>query len=182
MPARTLMTQRASTERGADVSDGGGGYAEVYTPLLTDVPCRWAPISNAETLFSSQMGTNPTGRLFMPLGMDVSETDRIVAVTDRRGRPLAYGPLRVEAVIRRQDHLELYCTAREGSSTPILWDAPGSTPTSGGFAGVDGTGPWIDDAVPSTVAGVDGTGPWIDGTVTSTTAGVDVTGPWIESV
>lgn len=71
----------------------------------------------------------------------------------------------------------------DGDSWEVLAGGGGSgTPPPGDltFAGVDGTGPWIDGAVSSTVAGVDGTGPWIDGAITSTRAGVDGTGPWID--
>jgi hypothetical protein len=112
MSARQHMTQRAGTQRPVETSDGGGGVTETYVSYLTAVPCWWSPISNAETIFSSQMGTNPTGRVYMPRATDIDERDVITSVVDRQGTMIMDGPLRVEAVIKRLDHLEIYCTQR----------------------------------------------------------------------
>jgi len=42
----------------------------------------------------------------IPIGIDITEKDRLYNITDRRGNEL-FGTMYINAVIRRKDHLEL---------------------------------------------------------------------------
>jgi hypothetical protein len=113
MSVRTAMKMRANTARPTEVNDGGGGVTRSFATRLTGVPCWWSPISSSENTVAAQTGVSPTSRVFMPKGTDITEADQVTEIRDRLGVLLIQGPLRVETVIPRRNHLDVYCTARQ---------------------------------------------------------------------
>jgi hypothetical protein len=63
-----------------------------------------------------------------------------------------------------------------------IWDGPQVTVEFSGIAGVDATGPWIEDSLTNPDAGVDKPtpGPWENDQSKSSVVGVDGTGAWID--
>jgi len=106
--SRVNLTHRCTIQR--DTSDAGGwnvpGPPE-WDDHLEDVPCRvWAPTGREDIANDTTIAPVTDVRLIVPLGTDVTTSDRILEVTSR-GATIQPGPLGIRAVIHRQDHLEL---------------------------------------------------------------------------
>jgi Phage head-tail joining protein len=107
MSTRSIMTQRAAIERNTPVSDGGGGYNDSWAEIASAVPCRaWAP-SARTVVFSDRPGVQDTRIVLMTKDTDVHEGDRLTSINDRKDNQVFDGPLIVDSIITRADHLSL---------------------------------------------------------------------------
>lgn len=115
MSARSQMIHRASIERDTQVGSDtwGNPDASTWTAHLSDVPCRVWYESEREVIGGTSTGKGDktavieNRKMIVPLGTDVTESDRITAVDDRKGVELFNGPARIESVGRRRNHLVL---------------------------------------------------------------------------
>lgn len=159
-------TGRLGTSTVTDDSGGGGSVAWTFA---AGIPCRIDPLAGpARELLAGRVNEKSTHLVTVPLGTVVSVEDRF-AIAGRG----------VFVVTATRVQTSEPVTSFEVAETDETVADVGADLT---FAGVDGTGPWIDGSVVSLTGGVDGTGPWVDGSVASPRAGVDGTGPWIDPV
>lgn len=111
MSARTAMRQRCTLERKTEVSDGGGGVTVTWATLQADVPC-WAWFDAERRPELQTDGDRPTAvedrRVMVPVGTTVKEGDRVLSVKDRLGAVIHTGPMLIDLVGRRRDHLLLF--------------------------------------------------------------------------
>lgn len=108
MKTRFMMRHRTTIERNTPASDGGGGYTESWSTIASSQPCHAWYISTDEPVTSDRPGTIDTRAILMPLGTDIHEGDRLLSVTNRTGTKTIFdGPLSVDAVGERPDHLRL---------------------------------------------------------------------------
>lgn len=114
MTARNSMIHRCNVERdgslGLHEDPWGGDDVPEWTTHLTDLSCRFwwqeAVGITGSTIKDSEKLIEMTRRiLIVPEGTDIHEDDRVVSVRDRRDRELADGPMRIDAVGRRDGHL-----------------------------------------------------------------------------
>lgn len=108
------MKHRATIERnsGAAETDAWGDQGEPeWQTHLIDVPCRAWFGTEREVTDGNKTAAVEERRAIMPLGTDVTEADRILSVKDRKGTVLFDGPIRIESVGHRQDHLALVLEA-----------------------------------------------------------------------
>lgn len=106
MSARQAMRQRADIERDASGSDDWGGQGSPdWQPHLAGVPCHFWTAQGRAVVNGQETAVIEDLRLLLPLGTDIASTDRIGRITDRLGVPIVDGPLLVEAVVQRADHL-----------------------------------------------------------------------------
>lgn len=113
MSARQRMRQRATVERQMQTNRdpfGGKGTPDWRTHLQ-DLPCMIWQTAGREVTDGEKVVTVDDRRMIVPLGSDVTAQDRIASVTDRQGTELYPGPMRIESVARRTDHLELLIEA-----------------------------------------------------------------------
>lgn len=107
------MTQRATVERqmqsGRD--DFGGKGRPDWRAHLTDLPCCVWQTGGREVTDGDKVVTIDDRRMIVPLGTDVTTSDRIGGITDRLGVEIHAGPIRIESVARRRDHIELMLEA-----------------------------------------------------------------------
>lgn len=101
------MRQRATIERKTSTSDTGGGYTEVWSPLVTDSPCLCWTVSGQTIMDSDRPGVMNTRLVHVPRTSVVQVGDRLTQVIDKRGRVLFDGPLLVDTVNEHRDYLEL---------------------------------------------------------------------------
>jgi len=112
LSSRVGMRHRCTIERdaSADESAPRTGWNQSdepdWQPIAEDVPCRAWTESVAEPAADRQTAAYEGRRLALPLGIDVSESDRIGEVVDR-GAVIFEGPMNIEGVQRFPDHLEL---------------------------------------------------------------------------
>lgn len=103
---------RCTVERATATTDAGGGQTLTWATYLSGVRCRaWFDArreSAREAVQGSKLTVLEDRRLIVPAGTDVREGDRIASVTDRLGATLYAGPMAIESVGRRRDHLILY--------------------------------------------------------------------------
>jgi hypothetical protein len=107
--ARNAMTHRCTVQRNSSLGGGtdpwGNDAASDWDPHLAGLSCRFW-FAGGQTIYDGQKQVELTTRmLLVPEGTDITEDDRIVSVLDRRGRELADGPMRVDALGRRDGHL-----------------------------------------------------------------------------
>jgi hypothetical protein len=107
--SRLALIHRCDVERDASAAfpdEWNTPSSPDWQPHLTELPCRsWT--AGHETV--SDKGTLTVVievHLLVPLGTDVTESDRVTAVT-YRGATVQEGPLAVRAVLPRRDHLEV---------------------------------------------------------------------------
>jgi head-tail adaptor len=110
--ARSQMRMRCTIERSADVSDTGGGWTQGWTTVASGVPCHWWAVAGQEIVVGDQVVRGATDRMIVPLNTDVSARDRVATVTDRNGNQIVAGPVLIDAVLRRRDHLALQLSSR----------------------------------------------------------------------
>lgn len=103
------MTQRATIERdmAAGTDDWGNPLEPVWSTHLTGVPCRTWFTTGREVSGPEKTAVVEDRRLIVPLGTDVTEADRVAQIADRQGTVLHSGPIAIEKVGRREDHLDL---------------------------------------------------------------------------
>jgi hypothetical protein len=79
-----------------------------WQPHITSVMCRFyaAPVRETEHVEEAGVIAVANMKLLVPLGTDVTERDRISAITCR-GASLAAGPFEIRAIIPRRSFLEL---------------------------------------------------------------------------
>jgi hypothetical protein len=107
MSARSTMTHRTTIERdqaGADSSWGGTATPD-WQPLLTGQPCRLWFKAGRQVVDGAKTAAIEDFRLLLPVDVDVTTRDRVGSVTDRLGRVIMEGPMLIDTVGRRRDHL-----------------------------------------------------------------------------
>lgn len=101
------MLHRATIERATSTSDTGGGYTKAWSTVETDVPCRAWSVSATEVVASGRPESINTRLVIVPRNTDVKVGDRLGSITDRQNRLLFTGPLMVDAINEKPDHLQL---------------------------------------------------------------------------
>lgn len=112
MTARSQMWMRCSLERNVETSDGGGGTTQSWVSSYTDLACVWWAEAGDERVIGGQVVRRNMDRLLVPLNTGVTARDRVSGVRDRLGNRIADGPMVIDSVNRRRDHLELRLEAR----------------------------------------------------------------------
>lgn len=94
---------------GVDPRDEWGGDAAPQwdaIPTETTVPCRYWYDDSVSIQDGEKRILAATRYLQLPIDTDVTDDDRILVVTDRRGRVLAQGPMRIDSLgAHERDHL-----------------------------------------------------------------------------
>jgi hypothetical protein len=108
--SRLIFVHRCAIERNTNLgSDDGWGnpLPPSWESHLEDQPCfSWPASQRAVSHEGTLTAVLIEVKLLLPLGTDVTEGDRIDAISDR-GEPLYGGPLSIHAVLPRRDHIEL---------------------------------------------------------------------------
>jgi hypothetical protein len=104
---RIAFVHRCTIERDrATTDDWGQPGTPDWEGNVADLPCyAWVtggrePVGQERTVVVVDL------RVLLPLGTDVTESDRIGDITER-GDVIFPGPHGIEAVLRQRDHLEL---------------------------------------------------------------------------
>lgn len=107
--SRVGMRHRCTIERKTSPGpDGWGGpKAGEWAEHLTGLPCNAWSEAAREPVDDDRTAAFEDRRLSVPLGTDVTEEDRVLVVTDRRGRTVMGGPMGIEGILTTGDHLEL---------------------------------------------------------------------------
>lgn len=116
MGARQLMTQRALVERSTSpgTDDSGNELPASWSSHIESMPCFLYQSTEGETESRSTTSVTSVLKLLAPKSADVTESDRINGVTDRRGQTVFEGLLDIDQVLLKKDHLEL-ATSRVSS-------------------------------------------------------------------
>lgn len=102
------MTHRATVENKTSSGTDALGHNVPETYGSPDVVSCFAwSTARKEHIGADKIGTLEDIRMIVPIGTAIVESDRVTQILDRRGRTVYGGPLRVEAVIRRQTHVEV---------------------------------------------------------------------------
>lgn len=111
--SRVALTHRLTILRDANLGDTdewGTAAAADFEPHLVDVPCRtWVTAGHAsgDTAVDATNIIVVAGRhAIIPLGTDVTETDRVGDIT-YRGDTILEGPMGIQSILQYPDHLEL---------------------------------------------------------------------------
>lgn len=112
MTARSMMTMRADVERdsGGVDDDWNQPPAAAWAAHITSQPCLFYSKAKREVEGggrNEKIAVVEDLRMSVPLGVDVTERDRVVNVKDRKGTTIFAGPFYIETVQRRRTHLEL---------------------------------------------------------------------------
>ena len=116
MSARTQLAHRCTLERDAarTIPDGYGLPSDPdWQPLQADLPCFLWSTAERELITGERSAVIEDLRMLVPLGTDVTERDRVSAVSDRLGNVVRAGTMGIAAVMRKHDHLELALTGVE---------------------------------------------------------------------
>lgn len=106
--SRVGYRHRATVERdGANVDQWGDSTGPGWTTHLDAVPCRAWTNGGQEPVNDDRTVVIEDRRISMSLGLDITEQDRILSVTDPAGNTVFDGPMTIESVLRHTDHLEL---------------------------------------------------------------------------
>ena len=107
--ARAKMTMRAAVQRdGASGTDGfGQPNAASWASHLSSLACWvWTP-SEREVVDGAKTATIGSHKMIVPRGTDITEDDRITAITDRRASTIIGNTMRILSVVDRGNHLAL---------------------------------------------------------------------------
>ena len=113
---QNLMTQQAVIERDKSTTDAAGGKIKREWAAIATVECClwwWKGSKSSDKSPSAQYARPQAtiditgGDMMVPLGTDVTDKDRIGAVTNEEGEQAEEGPFRVLAVNRYSTHIEL---------------------------------------------------------------------------
>jgi hypothetical protein len=114
MSARNAMYHRCTVQRNrshlSDHTDTwGGDSSPLWYDYLTNVSCKfWFKRAVTFTGSSGERQNNETTRfLILPITTVITAQDRILVVTDRRSKVVADGPMRIDSIGARVDHLQL---------------------------------------------------------------------------
>lgn len=102
------MTFRSTIQRNmATGTDPLGNPAPPdWQDLATDVPCyAWQGAGKGETRTVDVLATLDQWSLVLPADTDLTEADRITAITDVSGVQWNTAPLNIQGVDRRQTHI-----------------------------------------------------------------------------
>lgn len=111
MSARNVMTHRTTIRRdtthgGAGEDPYGGDGVPTWTTTTTgDVSCRFWHESTRTVMDGNEATEVEVRKVMLPVGTDVTEDDQLGDVRDRRGRLIAQGPMRIDGLGRRLDHI-----------------------------------------------------------------------------
>jgi len=101
------MTMRAEIERNtATATDSYGGPVPAVYEAHGTVACFVWSTQRRQVLDGDKTALVEDLRALFPLRADVREGDRIAQVTDRRGRLIRAGKLRIETLTHKHRHLE----------------------------------------------------------------------------
>lgn len=104
------MTHSAVIERNSgtgDTDSWGQPVTSGWENHLDGQPCRaWVTLGHETVADTTTVVVVEDIRMLLPLGVDVTEQDRVASVADR-GATILAGPLQIRAVLAHQDHLEL---------------------------------------------------------------------------
>jgi len=105
--ARTRMTMRANVERNqtATTNPYGHGDAPTWSALAT-IPCRVWTRTKRQVVDEEKTVIVEEIRAIFPLDADVASGDRLAKITDRQEAVLYAGPLSIDHIERRDDHVE----------------------------------------------------------------------------
>ena len=111
--SRLALTHRTSIQRDRAADDSWGHQGDPdWQDLETDVPCRaWANVGR-EQVSADRTVVVKDMRCLLPLGTDVTESDRLGDVLER-GDVIFPGPIGIETILRQRDHLELFLVRGE---------------------------------------------------------------------
>lgn len=107
--SRLSLKHRVTFQRDASIGttdSWGGPNVPAFADHLVDVPCRVWTSAGHEAVNATTAVVVEDMRLLVALDTDVTEQDRVSAVT-YRGDSIVAGPVSIRAVMRHQDHLEL---------------------------------------------------------------------------
>lgn len=113
MTARTAMVHRTTIQRDASMASSvvkdewGGDQAPAWTPTSSvEVSCRYW-YDDSATIMDGERRILSTARYVqLPIDTDVTDDDRIGDITDRAGRLLCRGPMRIDSIgPHERDHL-----------------------------------------------------------------------------
>lgn len=105
--SRLSLVHRCTIERGSGGDDDWGNPdVPTWAAHLSDVPCVVNMAAGRERADDGETVVIEDLRLILPLGTDVTETDRIGDITFR-GDTIVAGPTGIRSVLRHRDHLEL---------------------------------------------------------------------------
>jgi hypothetical protein len=107
MRAVSIMKHRTVIERVIRSSDTGGGFNKLWSSIATDIRCFAWYVSGVMVSTSTGTKVVDTRMVMVPLATDIHEGDRLKSVTSKNGQVLFDGPLMVDAVGERPDHLLL---------------------------------------------------------------------------
>jgi hypothetical protein len=113
MTTRNKMVHRCDIQRDSGLlgtDEWGNPTTPTWATLFASVACYfWYPLLHgSESIVDGARQVQLTlPMLVLPLGTPVTDDDRILSVTDRRGRVLQAGPLRITQLGAREDCLEL---------------------------------------------------------------------------
>jgi len=108
MPARQRMTMRLYIQRNNAMANAYGHKSpQTWEALSTTAGYVW--IEKEDTRHGNEMSqVSARYRAIVPSGTDVTEADRIQKVENRADTPEElFGTMYIDAVIRRNNHLEL---------------------------------------------------------------------------
>jgi hypothetical protein len=103
------LTMIAHVERSvAGARDAWNMPTGTFEPLA-EVPCfAWVPKAGVDIVDGKKVATQQDVRMMFALGIDLRADDQVAKVTDRRGKTLFTGPLRVEGRIDfKHNHQEV---------------------------------------------------------------------------
>lgn len=104
MTARTAMLHRCTIERDAsdDASlrdEWGNDQPPSWSATTTSrVPCHYTYEDSTTTMDGQRVLFTTRRMLLLPFDTDVTQDDRIGDITNRRGRVVADGPLRIDSL------------------------------------------------------------------------------------
>lgn len=107
MNTRSVMRYRTVIERKTSTSDNAGGFDESWNAVQSDVPCYAWYVSSRTAVLSDRPSASEIRFVLVPYGTDIHIGDRLAAVTTRLATVIFDGPLIVDAVGEREDHLAL---------------------------------------------------------------------------
>lgn len=111
-----IYSQTVVLERLSSKADSFGAEREQEWAELSRPPCRlwwWKGSKSTDKSASAQYARPQTtlnetgGDMILPLGIDVTDLDRVARVLDEDGDVITVGPFRVLSVNPYEDHIEL---------------------------------------------------------------------------
>lgn len=102
------MTMRAVVERGTSSTDDyNNPDSPTWTMHLAALACWLWTGTEREVFDTRKTAVTEDIVMIVPKGTDITESDRIASVADRRGVTIHPGVLTISTVINRREHLEL---------------------------------------------------------------------------